>query len=180
VKKYLNYIFIGIAIVALIGAFLYRHFTPKSMELELNEGSEIIAINLPNKDGDFISTTDFKGKILLVDFWASWCRPCRMESPFLVNSYNKYKNAEFKNAKGFEIYSISLDQDRQKWLNAIENDGLTWTNHVCDFKGWDCPVVNHFKIKFIPSSILLDENGKVIATDLRGNDLEKQLDKLLK
>ncbi len=179
-KKYLNYIFIGIATVALIGAFLYQHFTPKSMEVDLNEGSEIIDINLPNKEGVFLSTTDLKGKILLIDFWASWCRPCRMENPFLVKSYNKYKNAEFKNAQGFEIYSISLDQDRERWLGAIAKDGLPWTSHVCDFKGWDCPVVNHFKIKFIPSSILLDENGKVIATDLRGNDLEKQLDKLLK
>lgn len=127
---------------------------------------------MPDKNGKMIKTQDFAGRFLLVDFWASWCGPCRKENPNLVKAYAVY------HSKGFEILSVSLDDKKDSWLKAITADGLGWT-HVSDLKAWKCPLVEEYGIKSIPMNFLLDHNGKVIARDLRGEELEKFLSKLL-
>jgi peroxiredoxin len=120
--------------------------------------------------GHPVSLSSFKGKYVLVDFWASWCGPCRHESPNLVKAFNAYKN------KNFTILSVSLDRPGQKerWLKAIHDDGLTW-NHVSDLKFWDNDVAKQYAIRDIPQNILIDPTGKIIAKNLRGDDLDQQL-----
>ena len=105
---------------------------------------------------------------VLIDFWASWCGPCRKENPFNVALYNQYKD------KGFEIYGVSLDQDPTRWKGAIEKDGLTW-NHVSDLKGWSSAAGQLYGIRSIPSTVLLDPAGKIIAKNLRGEALAAKL-----
>lgn len=114
-----------------------------------------------------------KGKVLLLDFWASWCGPCRRENPNVVAAYEKYHK------KGFEILGISLDKDKTKWKAAVEKDKLTWQN-LSDLKGWDNEVAKMYAIRSIPSNFLIDANGIIIAKNLRGEDLEKKLEELLK
>jgi thiol-disulfide isomerase/thioredoxin len=113
--------------------------------------------------------SDLKGKVVLVDFWASWCGPCRRENPTVVALYNKYK------AKGFEVFSVSLDQDRQKWIDAIAKDGLVWSNHVSDLKGWGNAAAQLYGVSSIPKTVLIDKNGIVTDHNLRGELLEKRL-----
>ena len=124
-------------------------------------------------NGKPVSLASFKGKYVLVDFWASWCGPCRAENPNVVKAYNDFKS------KNFTILSISLDNNKDKWLEAIKKDGLTWT-HVSDLKYWKNEVAVQFGIESIPASFILDPTGKIIARDLRGADLSTFLSKTLK
>ena len=131
-------------------------------------------IALPNPSGKILKLSELKGKVVLVDFWASWCGPCRAENPNVVKMYEKFKD------KGFTIYSVSLDEDATKWKEAIVKDKLTWTNHVSDFKGWKSSVVANFGIEGIPYTVLLNKEGKIIGKNLRGEKLEETLNELLK
>jgi peroxiredoxin len=124
-------------------------------------------------DGKQVSLSSFKGKYVLLDFWASWCGPCRGENPNVVANYNKYKN------KNFTVLGVSLDEDKAAWLGAIKKDNLTWT-HVSDLKGWSNAVAKVYGVESIPFNALLDPSGKIIATDLRDEDLGKKLGEILK
>jgi peroxiredoxin len=117
-----------------------------------------------------VSLSNFKGKYVLLDFWASWCGPCRAENPNVVAAYNKYKG------KGFSILSVSLDQPgaKEKWMKAIHDDNLTWT-HVSDLKFWDNAVAKEYGIQAIPQNFLIDPDGKIVGKDLRGDALEQKL-----
>ncbi|MFL5754589.1 MAG: redoxin domain-containing protein [Bacteroidia bacterium] len=120
-----------------------------------------------------VTLSGLKGKYVLVDFWASWCGPCRAENPNVVSAYNMYKD------KGFDILGVSLDNAKDKWLKAIEKDNLTWT-HVSDLKGWGNEVAAKYGIQSIPANLLLDKEGNIIAKNLRGEDLKAKLEELLK
>ena len=122
-------------------------------------------------EGSFLKLSDLRGKVVLVDFWASWCGPCRRENPHVVKLYQRYK------AKGFEILGVSLDNDRNRWLAAIQQDGLTWY-HVSDLKGWKNEVAQLYSVSSIPHTILLDKEGKILARNLRGAALEQKLAEL--
>jgi thiol-disulfide isomerase/thioredoxin len=130
-------------------------------------------IQLADRDGKILPLSNLKGKVVLLDFWASWCGPCRHENPNVVRAYNQYKD------KGFTVFSVSLDQSKDKWLAAIAKDGLAWENHVSDLKGWGSAGAALYQVRGIPATFLLDKNGKIIAKNLRGSALEDKLKELL-
>lgn len=116
--------------------------------------------------------SDLRGKVVLIDFWASWCGPCRRENPNVVRMYQKY------HGQGFEVFSVSLDNSRDKWVQAIEKDNLLWPNHVSDLKGWSSAAGRLYGISAIPATVLVDRDGKVLARNLRGPQLEEKLKEL--
>jgi len=131
-------------------------------------------IALPNAAGQLMELSDLKGKVVLIDFWASWCGPCRAENPNVVKMYRKFKN------KGFTVFSVSLDEEPIKWREAIAKDQLEWNTHVSDLKGWKSSVVATFGIEAIPFTVLVNQEGKIIGKNLRGEKLEEALTKLLR
>ncbi|MBR5028843.1 MAG: AhpC/TSA family protein [Bacteroidales bacterium] len=126
-------------------------------------------IEMKNPDGKTLKLSDLRGNVVLLDFWASWCRPCRMENPNVVKMYQKY------HSMGFEIFSVSMDRDRSAWLKAIKDDGLVWPNHVSDLQGWTSTGGATYGITSIPATVLIDKEGRVIARNLRGTELENKL-----
>lgn len=141
----------------------YRDFKEKNIAPE---------IAFPNPDGEVMKLSSLKGKYVLIDFWASWCGPCRVENPNVVRLYNKYKGDKF------EIFSVSLDKDKNKWKQAIEADGLIWKYHVSELTGWETDVVQKYQFSGIPHTVLIDPDGKVIAEKLRGPSLERKLQEI--
>lgn len=138
----------------------------------LNVGSQAPEIVMNTPSGESFALSSLRGKYVLIDFWASWCQPCRMENPNVVRVYNNYKN------KGFDILSVSLDKTKEAWEKAIEEDGLRW-NHVSDLGFWQSAIVPVYNINSIPMTFLVDPNGVIIAKNLRGEALENKLAELL-
>lgn len=141
---------------------------------KLAVGTAAPEINMNTPEGKPLALSSLKGKVVLIDFWASWCGPCRAENPNLVTAYKKYVD------KGFDIYSVSLDKDGEKWKQAIQKDNLTWKNHVSDLKFWQSPVVALYNFNAIPTNVLIDKKGNIIAKNLRGEDLDKKLAEVFK
>ncbi len=126
-------------------------------------------IALQTPEGKELKLSDLRGKVVLLDFWASWCMPCRQENPNVVANYERFKS------KGFTVFSVSLDTDKAAWEQAIKSDNLSWPNHVSDLKGWQTPVIQQYGVNSIPSSFLIDQDGYIIASNLRGAALEQKL-----
>ena len=142
-------------------------------KLVLTKGNVAPDFTLPTPEGETISLSSLRGKYVLIDFWASWCGPCRAENPNVVKVYQKYKK------DGFEILGVSLDKDKERWLSAIEKDGLVW-KHGSDLKFWQSDVAQLYGVTGIPFTVLVDKNGIIIEKNLRGAALEEKLKTIFK
>ena len=143
--------------------------TRKSPNSKFIQGDVAPDIVMNDPDGTQRSLSSLKGKVVLLDFWASWCGPCRRENPNVVRAYEKYRD------QGFEVFSVSLDSDASRWKQAIEQDQLSWPNHVSDLQGWRNAAAREYGISSIPHTMLIDRDGVVLATHLRGNGVESAL-----
>ncbi|MBO4740715.1 MAG: AhpC/TSA family protein [Bacteroidales bacterium] len=144
-------------------------YIDQKLKSALLAGTPAPDIEMKSPEGKILKLSDLRGKIVLLDFWASWCGPCRRENPNVVKLYHKYNNL------GFEVFSVSLDRDRNAWLQAIKNDGLIWPNHVSDLNGWTSSGGATYGVTSIPTTVLIGKDGRIIAKNLRGNDLENKL-----
>lgn len=146
----------------------------KQQELEAKTAIGAVApeLNFKSPTGEVITLASLKGNYILIDFWASWCKPCRMENPNVVNMYNKYKE------DGFTVYSVSLDKNQASWEKAILQDGLIWPNHVSDLKQWQTEATKIYGFNGIPYTVLIDPEGKIIAKKLRGQALDQKLQEI--
>lgn len=154
-------------------------FLPYFMFAQPKNGMRAINFTLLDQKGNMVALSDFKGKVVLLDFWASWCGSCRKENPNIVEAYNKYRKSKFKNENGFVILSVSLDRNEEEWNKAIIKDRLSWNSHVWDKKGI---VSKKYGIRTIPYSFLIDGDGNIVAQGnvIRGLGLHIEIEKLLK
>lgn len=154
--------------------FVKQYHGQVENERKTANGHEAPEIALADPEGKIRKLSSLKGKVVLIDFWASWCGPCRKENPNVVNIYQKYKD------KGFEVFSVSLDKDKAGWINAIAKDNLSWPNHVSDLKYWKSEGALTYGVTAIPYTVLLDKKGRIAAKKLRGEELEQKVAELLK
>ena len=152
--------------------------TLSGQTLGTETGNKAPEIRLPSISGDTVALSSLKGKLVLIDFWATWCSPCLREQPELAQLYKKYKPAEFTNGKGFEIFGVSLDSKKANWQDAINKNGIDWIQ-VSDLKFWNSPVAKLYKIPELPFNLLIDGKGVIIAKNLHGEELDKELAKYL-
>ena len=150
-----------------------------AQSIGLEKGNKAPEIRLPSLKGDTIALSSLKGKLVLIDFWGTWCAPCVAEQAELARLYNKYKQSAFTNGKGFEIYGVSLDAKKSNWENFITTNKINWIQ-VSDLKFWRSPVAKTYNIQALPFNILMDGNGIILAKNLHGIDLEKGIIRFLR
>ena len=140
---------------------------------QMRIGEDATELSLPDQTGKMVSLSELKGKVILIDFWASWCGPCRQNNPHLIKLYNKFHD------KGLEIYGISLDEEVSNWKKAVRHDKLSWVQ-VIDDKGWEAQSAAKYGVDMIPSSFLIDKQGVIRAINIEGSELENNIKELLK
>jgi thiol-disulfide isomerase/thioredoxin len=176
--KRINVVLLSIAVA--IGLFAFIKIQPAGTVVGTAIGNVAPDLKFNSPDGKQLDLYSNRGYIVLVDFWASWCGPCRGENPNVVATYKKYKDMKFKGAKGFKIFSVSLDQNASAWAGAIKSDGLEWPDHVSGLKGWGSAAAQLYGVQSIPTNFLLDSKGVIIAHGLRGEALGDKLAELVK
>lgn len=178
-KKNIYFSILPLLMILLIGGSQNISIAP-TPEVGLEVGNKAPDIKMQNPEGKEIALSSLKGKVVLIDFWSSWCGPCRRENPNVVKAYMQYKDKKFKNGKGFTVYSVSLDQNKESWKNAITKDSLIWDYHVSDLKYWQNEAAALYQVRGIPTNWLIDGDGIIIAKNLRGTSLETTLESILK
>jgi len=169
-----------ILLIAIFSLFVQNSIAQKKQHLEgIKTGMQAPEIELPNIDGKIIKLTDLRGKMVLINFWAAWCAPCRKKAPALREILHKYNDVEFDDGEnGFKIYSVSLDKNDIAWTNAIAKDSIQCFINVGDMQGWDSQAIEKYHIKRIPTNILVNGEGEIEAINLQPKDLDKKLKRL--
>ncbi len=144
----------------------------------LNLGNKAPDIEMANPKGEIIKLSSLKGKVVLIDFWASWCGPCRLENPTVVQAYNTYHTVKFKEGNGFEVFGVSLDSNKDSWIKAIDKDHLVWPYHVSDLQFWNNAAAKQYGVSSIPTNVLINGKGIIVAKNLRGEALHNALEQL--
>jgi len=178
---------IGILFASVISVLILSSFITEQPGKSGNEvvigtavGNKAPELAFKSPDGKVITLSSLRGQMVLIDFWAAWCPPCRRENPNLVQAYRKFKDKTYLNGDGFTIYSVSLDRTQKSWVQAIQDDELEWDYHVSDLKYWDSEGAAIYGVRSIPTNYLIDGDGIILAKNLRGSYLESTLEQYLK